>query len=55
MNNNQERFYSDVMDNNTLEEINDFLSGQYDPWVLKEYGITESEYFAVLEQCYESL
>jgi hypothetical protein len=50
----QKRFYNDVMDNNTLEELNDFLSGQSDPWVLKEYGITEGEYFGVLEACYEN-
>jgi len=48
----QEQFYSDVMDNNTIEEISDFLSSPADPWVLKECGITEAEYFEVMEACY---
>ena len=48
----QEQFYNDVMDNNTIEEISDFLSSPADPWILKECGITEAEYFEVMEACY---
>jgi len=50
----QERFYSDVIDNNTLDEIMGFLNSNADAFVLKEYGITENEYFEVMEQAYES-
>jgi len=49
----QERFYDDVRANNTMSEVMDLMVGLADAFALKEYAITEEEYFEVLEQIYE--
>ena len=50
---NQQRFYDDVCNNNTMSEVMDLMVGLADAFALKEYAITEEEYFEVLEQIYE--
>jgi hypothetical protein len=54
MTDNQQRFYDDVRDNNTMAEVMDLMVGQADPSALKEYNLTQEEYAAVLEQIYDN-
>ncbi len=51
---NQQRFYDDVRANNTMAEVMDLMVGQADPSGLKEYNLTQEEYFAVLEEIYDN-
>ena len=51
---NQQRFYDDVCDNNTMAEVMDLIVGQADPSALKEYNLTQEEYAAVLEEIYDN-
>jgi hypothetical protein len=53
MTENQQRFYDDVLNNNTMAEVMDMMVGQADPSALKEYNLTQEEYAAVLEEVYD--
>jgi len=54
MNNAQETFYNDVMDNNSFDEIQSMMI-LVDYSALEYYNITEDEYFEVVGRVYESL
>ena len=51
---NQQRFYDDVLNNNTMAEVMDLMVGQADLSALKEYNLTQEEYADVLEQIYDN-
>ena len=50
----QQRFYDDVLNNNTMAEVMDLMVGQADLSALKEYNLTQEEYADVLEQIYDN-
>lgn len=51
----QEKFTEACLDNNTLTELREALTGPADPFDMKDWGLTESEWRTAIQAAIEEM